>query len=75
MDENIIFPRFLLDYFSTEALKNCKVDQIETLAIALGKKTANVIEIQELVFPEQKGNQNSVKPAGKIEIAYNVIEY
>lgn len=75
MDEKLNFPLFLLNYFSTEALKNYKDGHVETLAIVLGEKSNNLIEIQELVFPEQRGQQNSVQDAGNIiykNILFNI---
>ena len=60
------FPKQLFDYFATVALKNFKQDrQIETLCIGLGTKAENVIQIEELVFPNQDGTTTSVDDKGK----------
>ena len=64
-ESNFCFPRYLLDYFASVALTNLDKDgHIETLAIALGKKTDNLIEIQELIFPEQIRREDSVIDKG-----------
>ena len=61
-----IFPQDLLDYFSKIALKNVNAEgQIETLALALGKKVNEVFQVEELVFPSQNGSSTQVTDTGK----------
>ena len=61
-----IFPQEFLDLFSRIAVQNCDDNgQVETLALALGSKSNNVIEIKELVFPSQTGTSARVEDNGK----------
>ena len=55
---NIIPYRFQNNYVDEE--------QVEILAIALGRKIENKIEIEELIFPLQDGNTDQVVDKGNV---------
>ena len=46
------FPQVLIDFFKSEALKNPKT---ESHAFAVGKRLDDTILVQELIFPNQEG--------------------
>ena len=63
----IKIPKFIIDYFSSECLKSVEEDgMIETLALGLGRIVNNHIQVEELIFPAQKGKSDSVEDKGKI---------
>ena len=60
-------PNTFVDHFSTEALNNfVNGEQVEILAIALGKKIDSKIEIVELIYPSQDGKKDQVHDKGNI---------
>ena len=64
-----IFPKYFLDFFEHEALKSFdNIDQIETLALVIGKEERNSIQICELIFPSQEGKSDFVEDQGRFKI-------
>ena len=62
------FPNVLLDYFAKVALKSVDNDgQVETLALAVGRKVDEKIVVEELIFPAQSGKSDQVEDKGKQE--------
>ena len=59
------FPKLLLEFFEHEALKSRDNNgQIETLALAIGTKVGDSIDIAELIFPNQEGKSDFVEDKG-----------
>ena len=59
-------PQALVDFFTTKALKNHdNFGQVETLAIATGRRAKNTIFVTELIFPLQHGSSDKVEDEGK----------
>ena len=59
------FPKLLLEFFEHEALKSRDdLGQIETLALAIGTKVDDSVEISELIFPSQEGKSDFVEDKG-----------
>ena len=60
------FPQTILNHFTEVALENYNEDgHIETLALALGKKEHDILEVTELIFPSQNGASDFVEDKGK----------
>ena len=66
-------PKFIIDYFSSECLKSFNEDgMIETLALGLGRIVNDQVQVEELIFPAQKGKSDSVEDKGKIKMIYMI---
>ena len=67
VDLEYSLPNTFVEHFSTEALNNyVNGEQVEILAIALGRKVEHKIEIEELIYPLQDGKTDQAVDRGNL---------
>ena len=59
------FPNALLEHFLAEALKSTDLSG-ETVALAIGHKTKNVLNINQLIFPAGLKPSDATEQSGKV---------